>query len=130
LWLPPDESLMVNNMKALVQRNVPLNETILIAPYWPTFYPILGKKSPVWEIYFLFPQSKQKQYRMIADLSSNNVKWAIVCNQRLDNREELSFSHTHNDLWQYLMENFQPVDVDWLPRECQWRHRTEKIDVK
>ena len=127
LWLGAGGAKLVNGVRELVQQKMAPDENILIAPYWTTFYPILGKKSPVWEIYFLFPQPKEKQEEMISDLRKKNVKWAIICNQSLDGRDELRFSNTHSYMWQYLMENFEPVAVDLLPSGCQFLHRKEKI---
>jgi hypothetical protein len=127
LWLPMDQAKLVHDVTENVQQRMAPDENILIAPHWTTFYPILGKKSPVWEIYFLFPQSRSKQEEMINDLERKNVNWALICNWPLDGRDELRFSNTHSYMWQYLMENFEPVSVDTLPAECQCRHRKERM---
>ena len=130
LWLATDKAKLVQDVTAMVEQRVSPDEAILIAPYWTTFYPILRKKSPAWEIYFLFPQSRSKQEEMINDLERKTVNWALICNEALDGRDELRFSNTHSYLWQYLMENFEPVGVDVLPNECQFLHRKERIAVK
>ena len=130
LWIDTATAKTINDVKKLVGQKLAPDENILIAPYWPGFYPILRKKSPVWENYFLLPQSKEKQEEMIGDLERKNVNWAILENPPLDGREELRFSNTHAYMWQYLMENFGRVDTDLLPEGVQLRRRTEKIERK
>jgi len=127
LWIDTATAKTINDVKKLVGQKLAPDENILIAPYWPGFYPILRKKSPVWENYFLLPQPREKQEEMINDLERKNVNWVIVQNPPLDGREELRFSNTHAYMWQYLMENFERVDTDLLPPDFQFRHR-KKVD--
>lgn len=130
LWIDMATAKTINEVKELVRQKVAPDEDILIAPYWPGFYPILRKKSPVWENYFLLPQPRMKQEEMINDLERKNVNWAIVEDPPLDGRDELRFSNTHAYMWQYLMENFERVDTDLLPADFQLRHRTKKVEQK
>jgi hypothetical protein len=130
LWIDTATAKTINDVKELVGQKLAPDENILIAPYWPGFYPILRKKSPVWENYFLLPQPKERQEEMIDDLERKNVNWVIVQNPPLDGRDELRFSNTHAYMWQYLMEKFERVDTDLLPPDLQLRHRTKKIEEK
>ncbi len=129
LWIDMATAKTINDVKKLVGQKLAPDENILIAPYWPGFYPILRKKSPVWENYFLLPQPREKQEEMINDLERKNVNWVIVQNPPLDGREELRLSNTHAYMWQYLMENFERVETDLLPPDFQFRHR-KKVDGK
>ena len=126
LWIDTATAKTIDDVKKLVSQKLAPDEDILIAPVWPGFYQILRKKSPVWEIYFLFPQPRGKQEEMIADLERKNVNSAIICNWPLDGRDDLRFSNTHAYMWQYLMEKFEHVDTDLLPAECQLRQKIQR----
>jgi hypothetical protein len=43
------------------------------------------------------------------------VYWALISNRPLDGMVERRFSHTHNLVWEYLMQEFTPVDLPGLP---------------
>ena len=98
---------------------------MLIAPHWPGFYPVLNQPSPVWEIYFLFPEAKDRQERMIRHMEKKDVNWVILGDVPLDGRNELRFKNTHELLWRYIMNNFKPVPAEGLPWNYQLlkRHR-------
>ncbi|MDQ6653642.1 MAG: hypothetical protein M3Y84_12980, partial [Acidobacteriota bacterium] len=127
LWIANDIAKIVNNVKALNNDIIPASDDILVAPYWTALYPILQKASPLWEIYFLFPQSLNKQQGMVEDLERKQVNWALVCHFYLDDRPELAFHNTHSYVWQHLVTNFETVHnglTDGLPPDCELLHRT------
>ena len=126
LWVGNYLARSIDEAKAFNQEVIPSNELILIAPYWTLFYPMLGKETPLRENYFLFPQPREKQERMISDLTRRQVNWAIICHQYLDDRPELAFENTHSYVWRYLTDNFETTRTGqtyWL-RDCQLMHRT------
>jgi hypothetical protein len=96
---------------------------MLIAPFMPTLYPILGHESPLWELAYLFPTTAQRQQAMIQELTAKNVNWAIISDAPRDKREDLRFSATHKLVWQYLMENFEPVESACLAEPMKIFHR-------
>ncbi len=126
LWITNEIAKTVNNVKVLNNDLIPASDHILVAPYWTALYPILQKPSPLWEIYFLFPQSLNKQQGMVEDLEGKHVNWAIVCDFYLDDRPELAFRKTHGYVWQYLVANFETIETDQtrsLPCGCELLHR-------
>jgi hypothetical protein len=129
LWIDDAVAQAVAGARAITQEFIPANELILIAPYWTVLYPLLGKEAPLHEIYFLFPQSKVKQERMISDLTRSQVNWAIICHHYLDGRPELAFEYTHGYVWQYLTANFETIrtgqTAGWL-RDCELMHRSPR----
>lgn len=124
IWATRDIADAVEAMNE-INRQIPANDGVLVAPYWTALYPILNKKSPTWEIYFLFPQTKNEQEAIIRDLEQQNVKWALTCDFYLDNRPELKFKSTHSYVWDYLTANFETVQNDQMSRMpmCQLMHR-------
>jgi hypothetical protein len=99
------------------------SDGVVIAPFMPGLYPIMNRESPLWQLSFLFPATPEDQQAMIRDLNARNVNWAIISDVPLDKREDRRFSATHGFLWQYLMENFEPVENDCLPKTMKILHR-------
>ncbi len=123
LWLRPGERDLVATVRRIVAERVRPEEGLFIAPHWPTFYRILQRPSPTWPLYFLFPETMDRQEKIIADLRKNNVQWAILGDVALDRREELRFRHTHSFVWLFLMREFAPVAVKGLPPGYQLLHK-------
>ena len=59
---------------------------------------------------------------MILELERKQVNWALVCNHYIDNRPELEFRSTHNLIWDYLVENFEPATTNIRP-DCELMRR-------
>jgi len=124
LWTPLEVGKIIDGVEAINQEFIPAGEGVLIAPYWTTLYPTLGRKSPLWQMYFLFPEPMEKQQRMIEELDRKNVQWAIICHDfGLDDREDLGFRNTHKYVWQHLEEQFASIPTGKLPGNCQLLHR-------
>lgn len=122
VWILSDTATMLNRFKPIEQDLINSDEAILIAPYLPGLYAVLQKRSPVWEIYFLFPRPREEQKVMVQELERKHVSWAFVCNHYVDDRRELEFYRTHSVLWEYVGENFNPVSLKIDPR-CELMHR-------
>jgi hypothetical protein len=126
LWVGDDLAQSIAEAKAFNQESIPANELVLIAPYGTLLYPLFRKEAPLQEIYFLFPQPREKQESMISDLVRRQVNWAIICHQYVDNRPDLAFQNTHSEVWRYLTDNFQTIrtgQTEWF-KGCELMHRT------
>jgi hypothetical protein len=119
LLIPPDAAQLINRISQIALDKVPTNKGILIAPHWPSFYPILNRKSPVWQIYFLVPASIEKQENIILQMKSANTEVAIIGDVPLDGRDDLRFKNTHPLLWSYINKNYSPVSGTGLPSNYQ-----------
>jgi hypothetical protein len=119
LWLHPSDHQLIETVRQIVAEHVRPEEGLFIAPHWPTFYDILQRPSPTWQIYFLFPESLDRQKEMISALGKNNVRWVILGDVALDGHEALRFRHTHSLLWQFFMREFEPVAIEGLPTNYQ-----------
>ena len=109
---------LIHGVERVAQR-VGEGEQLLIAPHWPGFYPLLERKSPLREIYFLFPETEARQRQMIRELEAQNVTWIILGDVPLDGRDALRFRHTHPLLWDYFQTHYQPVQAEGLPDNYQ-----------
>ena len=123
IFVPTGINQLCTCLRKFAAENVAPREGVLIAPFTPTLYPILGYESPLWDLAYYFPATAQRQETMIHELAAKNVNWAIISDTLLDNREDLLFSATHKLVWQYLMENFEPIESACLPKWMKILHR-------
>jgi hypothetical protein len=114
LWLPHDQAKYIQAIKGINSQMISPEEGFLVPPWQPGMYPVLQRESPLWDIYFLFPETEPRQEEMIKELRQKKVNWALLSNLSLDGREDLKFSNTHKLLWNYFMEYYQAVKVDEL----------------
>jgi hypothetical protein len=113
MWIRNSQAVFIHNVKQITERLVRRDEGILFAPHIPALYPIVGKMSPVWNSYFLVRETDEVQQKMIRDLGEKNVHWALVSNViAADDRNDLRFQNTHHLVWQYLLDEFEPVPID------------------
>jgi tryptophan synthase alpha subunit len=110
-------------LRTFAAKNIAPHERVLIAPFTPMLYPILRHESPLWDLAYYFPATAQRQEAMIHELAAKNVNWAIISDTPPDKREDLRFSATHKLVWQYLTEDFEPVESACLPKSVKILHR-------
>jgi hypothetical protein len=123
IFVPVTTDRLFTCLRKFTAENVAPREGVLIAPFTPTLYPILGYESPLWDLGYFFPATTQRQETMIHKLAAKNVNWVIISDTPLDGREDLRFSATHKLVWQYLMENFEPIQSACLPKWMKILHR-------
>ena len=126
LWISRDSATLIDSARTIDQSLLNRNDQILIVPYYPGLYAVLQRRSPLWEIYFLLPRPITEQEKMVRDLESRQVNWALACHHYVDERPELAFRNTHSFLWQYLVENFETVrqeETMALEPNCELMHR-------
>jgi hypothetical protein len=123
IFVPPGTNRLLTCLRKFAAENVAPREGVLIAPFTPTLYPILGHESPLWDLGYFFPATARRQEAMIHELAAKNVNWAIISDTPLDKREDLRFSATHELVWQYLMENFEPIETTCSPKWMKILHR-------
>lgn len=85
------------------------SETFIATPFWPGAYALLQKKSPMWEIYALFPRNSRFEQAEINRLKNARPAYAIILKFSIDNRDELKFEYTHPKTYAYIIQNFQKV---------------------
>jgi hypothetical protein len=116
LRLPEGTARFIERVRQPVLRHVAEDEAIFIAPYHPDFYPMLGKTSPTWGIYFYWPNaSREEQEEMIADFEEKGMNWALLSGAAIDGRADLSFRVAYGLVWEYFRREFALVRVPELP---------------
>jgi hypothetical protein len=101
--------------------------TFLAAPYYPGLYAFLHTRSPVWDLYFLWPRSEGLQQMQINELKNNKVS-LILLNRTaaMDAIDALKIDHTYPELVAYITGNFarsqiklpEGFEIYYSPSQC------------
>jgi hypothetical protein len=114
---------VLNALRREFSQEVPLSEPVLFATHFTGLYPLLGRRSPVWEIYPIWPGQGERDERMLRELQEHHVRWALIGAYRKQGGEELSLAQTHPKVWSYLMQEFVRVPSRDLPRRFLVLHK-------
>src|SRR5262249_45819557 len=106
LWIPQNQSRLIDSVKKFAADNTSPAEPVLIAPHAPTLYCILQKPAPLWMAYFTWPVGKEIESKMIQSLESNKVRWALIADDAIDGRDDLRFRNAYPLLWQHILRNY------------------------
>lgn len=97
-------------LRQLANQYAPHGEAFIVTPFWPGAYPLLERRSPLWEIYALFPRGKAFEKTEITRIKAAKPNFAVILNLPLDGREELRFCNTHPLIHRYILHHFEPLD--------------------
>jgi hypothetical protein len=104
-------------------QDVPPGEPVFLATHFAGLYPFLGRHSPVWEIYPIWPGEGERDERMLRELQAHRVRWALIGAYARQGGEELTLAQTHPKVWLYLMQEFDRVPSGELPRRFLLLHK-------
>lgn len=116
LRLGRDTADFLDQLRRFERKNVRPRDGFLVTPYGPAFYNVLQRPSPLWEIYFLWSPTAERQSEMIRQLEEKNVRWVLLQLTRLDGRDDRQLRATHPLFFKYLMQHYVPVKNVPLPR--------------
>lgn len=105
----------ISLLRHLVAQYAPHGENFIVTPFWPGAYPLLGKKSPMWEVYALWPSSGELEEKEIERIRLAKPKFILILDSPLDGREELRFRNTHSLIYKYFIDNFEFVPTSINP---------------
>jgi hypothetical protein len=112
----------VRILQELVGKYSPDGRSFVATPFWPAAYAIFGRKSPIWEIFALFPRSEAFQLQEIEQIKKANPGFVLVWDYVLDGNEDLRFRNTHP-----LVDRFFQNHFDRLPdRESSFVYQIYK----
>lgn len=109
LQIDPSTANDVAMLRQLSSQLSPDGRPFLAVPFWPGAYALLERPSPMWEIYALFPRSKDFEKKEIQRIRKSNPGFAVVVDIPLDGREDLRFRKTHPLIHEYIVSNFELV---------------------
>ena len=99
----------ISLLRQLSSQFTPNGQAFIATPFWPGAYALLERKSPMWEIYALFPQTELFERKEIERIKSADPRFVFVLDLPLDGREELRFRNTHPLIYQFIVNNFEPL---------------------
>jgi hypothetical protein len=103
-------------LKDTVDQYAPDGRSFVVTPLAPGAYALFRRKSPMWEIYALFPAGKEFQQREIERLKAARPGFVLILDVALDGRDDLRFRHTHPLIEQFVRDNFDAFTVaNWRP---------------
>jgi hypothetical protein len=115
LWWAKENADIVKSVKRIGSQ-IRSDESILIAPHWPSLYAVMDRKSPTWNIYFMFSETLERQKQAIYQLENSKTSWAVIRpSDAIDGLNELQFKNAYPVVWEYLTSNFSELDSDGLP---------------
>jgi hypothetical protein len=101
-------AITLTNLNKLADQFAPGDRTFIAAPVWPGAYAALRRKSPMWEIYMLFPRSLTFQQAEIERIKAANPGFAVIDDRILvDDLDDSNFHNTHPIINQYIRDNFE-----------------------
>lgn len=97
-------------VRDLVERLSRRDQPVFFAPFLVSFYCLFDRRSPVYDIFCVYPASLEDQAAMIAALEASQTPLVLVNDVALDHREERRFSRTHPEVWRFLDATYQRSD--------------------
>jgi hypothetical protein len=108
----------------LADRYAPAGKSLVVVPFWPGAYALLERKSPMWEIFALFPRPEEFEKAEIERIKASSPGFVFVLDLPLDGRDELRFRNTHPSTYQFILDNFEPVTQSPSPAYQIYRARS------
>jgi hypothetical protein len=109
IWVDPGTASDVALLRRLADEYAPDSRSFIAAPFWPGAYALMERRSPMWEIYALFPRSGEFEDREIERVKAADPGFVVLLNSSLDGREALRFRNTHPRIQKFIEENFDRV---------------------
>ncbi len=107
LAVDPGIASDVGLLRKLADQYAPGGHSFIATPFWPGAYPLLERKSPMWEIYALFPRTQIFEQAEIERIKAAKPGFALIFDLPLDGRDELRFRNTHPLIHQYILNHFE-----------------------
>lgn len=115
LRLKSSQARHLFRVRAMVEKYVPRDEPMFIAPTRTTFYPLFEKATPVWWIYFLFQNTEAEQRAVIEGLRQRQVRWALIDEKSFAKDEAFDFDNTNPLVWAHLLSEWELIRDPIVP---------------
>jgi hypothetical protein len=104
-------------LRSAADEYAPNGRNVVVAPLWPGAYSVLKRRSPMWEVYALFPQGDEFQRRDIERIKAANPGFILLLDAPVDGRDDLRFRNTHPLIERFVRDNFDPITIgNWPPQ--------------
>ncbi len=109
LQVDPNTASDIALLHQLTDQFAPDGRSFIATPFWPGAYALLERRSPMWEIYALFPRTEAFEKKEIERIKASDPGFAFIFDLPLDGRDELRFKNTHPLIYQFILNNFELV---------------------
>lgn len=124
LRVPSSLGRTLLGLERAVAQHTSAEEPLLIVPFNPGLYPILGKRAPVWALNMLWHAEPGEQKEMIRALDLGEVNRVLVRVVPISSRE-LRFRNSHPLVWKHLESRFERIRDRRLPSNYLLLRRKE-----
>ena len=111
LTVSPTTASEIELLTSLTERCGDDDRLFLALPFWPGAYAALQRRSPTWEIYGLFRNSRVFEETEIARIEAANPSFAVILDYPLDGRDDLRFKATHPLTYEYVRKTFRELET-------------------
>lgn len=111
----------LESVRAHVTSKVPPDAKLLLSTKLLVLYPILGRSSPVWDVYPSWVADTQLHQRMLDELSS--VDWIFLQDVAVGGAAERRLASTYPGVWQRMQQDFDRIPTPELPENFVFLHR-------
>jgi hypothetical protein len=116
LKIEPLIATFVTNLESTVGEYAPNGRNFLVTPLWPGAYALFKRKSPMWDDHAVFPRGAEFEQKEIDRIRAAEPAFALILDQAVDGRDDLRFRNSHPLTYQFVRDNFDPVqDSRWHP---------------
>ena len=112
LWMSDDVASSAEDIKQLADLYLSKGGTMLSVPVWPGAYALAGVRSPIYEIYPLFPRNDLFQEQEIARMQRAQPKLVLFNDVAVDGRNDLRYGVTHPLLMNYINRHYHAIPSD------------------
>lgn len=113
--VPERKANEIRLIQMLVEKYVPDDAQFLVTPSWPGAYPLMHKKSPVFDIYNLTRRSEAFQRNEIKKLEEIKPKLVVIVEEPLDGGETHFTKYTNPLIYKYLLKNYDEIPNTGFP---------------
>jgi hypothetical protein len=110
LKIDPGTASDLAMLSKLAEQFAPGDRSFIAAPFWPGAYAALTRKSPMWEIYALFPRSEAFERAELERIKAADPGFAVILDFPLDGRDALRFRDTHPMIDRYVRNHFEQLN--------------------
>jgi hypothetical protein len=124
MYVPAKTAAVLSASMHLTTTLAKPDEPVAFIPHWPGLYAATGRISPLHQTYFIRPASESEDQSIIAELEGHHVKWVMLQDETIDNRDDLRFHRTNPRTFDYFVSHFERVPLPNLPHDTiVLRHR-------
>lgn len=115
LFVAPQTKDKISFVRGLKDKFAPDDENLLITPYWPSAYAVLERKSPKWDIYALWPRTKEFEMEEIERIKNADPAVVLILDYAIDGRADRRFKATNPLTDRFIVDHYDRLETPAHP---------------